>query len=499
VTAPLPIGFDRRAERRRWFGLVVLSVGQLMVALDSTVVNVALATIQRDLHFSHASLAWVVNSYLITYAGLLLLGGRLGDLLGRKRIFLCGLLIFTTASLLCGLSWNAGALIGARFAQGVGGALLTSMVLGILGPMFPDPRQRTTALSIFAAVTLGGVALGLPVGGVLVESVGWHWIFFINVPVGAATMLLSYRLLDRHVGLGIRAGADVLGAVLITAGPMLLVYGLIQTTAKGWVSPYTIIPFAMAALSIPLFVVVERRARTPMIPLQIFSNSSLVDANIIRFFFGMATLGQGFLGSQFLQEVLHYSPREAGLAYLPNGIVIALVSLFVVPPLLRRFRRITLVSVGLVSFCAGLVRFALLPVDAHYFPTILIGVVLMGFGIGLVFTPTVGLALAHVANAESGVASGLTNVATQISGSIGVALVATISASRAAQQLDEGVSQAAALASGFHLGFAVLAVFPVLGLLATVWYRVHNRETLGSDLSFEAAVTEVVDIEMVDP
>jgi EmrB/QacA subfamily drug resistance transporter len=489
---------DRRVERRRWFALVVLSVGQLMVALDSTVVNVALATIQRELHFSHSSLAWVVNSYLITYAGLLLLGGRLGDLLGRKRVFLWGLLAFTAASLLCGLSWSAPVLIAARFGQGVGGALMTSMVLGILGPMFPDGAQRTKALGIFAAVTLGGVALGLPVGGTLVESLGWHWIFFINVPVGVATFVLSRRLLASHAGLGIRAGADVLGALLITVGPMLLVYALIETSTEGWFSPYTVVPFALAVMAIPLFVAVEARVRSPIVPLRVFSNSSLIDANIIRFFFGMAALGQGFLGSQFLQEVLHYTPRQAGLAYLPNSVIVALVSLFVVPRLLHRFSRISLITVGLVSFCGGLVRFSLVPLHAHYAESILPATILIGFGIGLFFTPSVGLALANVAPSESGIASGLTNVSTQMAGSIGVALVATISASWTTHQLHQHVSSTAALASGFHLAFRVLAMSPLLGLVATAWYRIHNRATTGAELSTESALTEVADVGMID-
>ena len=220
---------DPRVERRRWLGLVVLSVGQLMVALDSTVVSVALATIQRELHFSHSSLAWVVNSYLITYAGLLLLGGRLGDLLGRKRVFLCGLLAFTVASLLCGLSWSAPLLIAARFGQGVGGALMTSMVLGILGPMFPDSTQRTKALGIFAAVTLSGAALGLPVGGTLVQSLGWHWIFFINVPVGLGAPALELQAPRRPCGIGHPGRCGCLGGRLITGAPMLLVYALIET------------------------------------------------------------------------------------------------------------------------------------------------------------------------------------------------------------------------------------------------------------------------------
>jgi EmrB/QacA subfamily drug resistance transporter len=489
-------GVDRRVERRRWLALVVLSVGQLMVVLDTTVVNVALATIQRELHFSHSSLAWVVNSYLITYAGLLLLGGRLGDLLGRKRVFLWGLLAFTAASLLCGLSWSGPVLIAARFAQGVGAALMTSMVLGNLGPMFPEPAQRTRALSIFAAVTLGGSALGLPVGGTLVQSLGWHWIFFINVPVGLVTFVLSYRLLDSHAGLGIRAGADLLGAFLITVGPMLLVYALIETSTEGWLSLYTVVPFVLAVLAIPLFVAVEARVRSPIIPLRVFSNSSLIDANVIRFFFGMAALGQGFLGSQFLQLVLHYTPRQAGLAYLPNSVIIALVSLFVVPRLLHRFSRITLISAGLVSFCGGLLRFATVPVHAHYVESILPATILMGLGAGLVFTPSVGLALANVASSESGIASGLTNVSTQMAGS--VALAATISASWATHQLHQHVSTTAALASGFHLAFAVLAMSPLLGLLATGWYRVRNRATTGAELSTESVLTEVADVGMID-
>lgn len=457
-------GAHEGVQRRRWLALVVLSAGQLMVALDSTVVNVALPTIQRDLHFSQASLAWVVNAYLITFGGLLLLAGRLGDLIGRKRLFLFGLSSFVVSSMLCGVSPTAGVLVAARFLQGASAACMSSMVLGTISPMFPDHKERTKALSVFAAVTLGGTSLGLPLGGALIE-LSWHWIFFINVPVGVAALILSARLLDSHAGLGIRAGADVLGGILVTAAPMILVYALIETSTAGWASTRTLVLFVAAAVVAASFVAVESRVRTPLIPLRIFRHHNLVTAAIIRFVYPMGAFGTNFIGSQFLQFVVGYSALRTGLAFLPNSILVAAISLFVVPRLMARFGPKPLILTGLVALIAGLLAFSRAPIHAHYLTEVLPSLLLVGIGFGLVFTPTVGVALSDVAPAEAGLVSGITNVSVQMGGSIGIALLASVAAGRTTNLLAKHLGKPEALANGFHLAFVVASGLTAFALL----------------------------------
>jgi EmrB/QacA subfamily drug resistance transporter len=464
-----------------------------MVVLDSTVVNVALPTIQRQLHFSPASLAWVVNSYLITFGGLLLLGGRLGDLIGRKRLFLIGLGAFSATSLLCGLSPTAGVLVAARFLQGASAASMSSMVLGSLSPMFPDPRERTRALSVFAAVTMGGAALGLPLGGALTELLSWHWIFFINVPIGATALLLSSRLLEPHAGLGIRAGADILGALLVTAAPMLIVYALIETSTSGWGSFQTIALFLVAIALGFIFVIVESRVRTPLVPLHVFKNRNLVSANVVRLLFPMGAFGLNFLGSQFLQHVVGYSPLRTGLAFLPNSLSIALVSLVVVPYLIRRTGAKPLILAGLVLVSMGLALFSRAPVHSDYAINILPITLLIGVGLGLVFTPSVGVALSDVAPAEAGLVSGLTNVSIQIGGSIGVALLASTAAARTAHLLTQRVARPQALAEGFHLGFVVAAVCPGLAFVAAVLLLKSHRAGMEADTIAQAEALTILE------
>jgi len=444
---------------------MVLSVGQLMVVLDGTVVNVALPTIQRELHFSPSSLAWIVNGYLITFGGLLLLGGRLGDLIGRKRVFLIGLTAFVATSMLCGLSNTGGELVGARFLQGMAAALMSSMVLGTLSQMFPDRKERTRALSVFAVVTMAGSALGLPLGGTLTELLSWHWIFFINVPIGIAALILSARLLDQHVGLGIRSGADVLGALLVTSVPMLTVYALIGTSSRGWASAQTILLFAAAVSLVAFFIVIESRVRTPLIPLRVFRNRSLVSANVVRLLFPIGAFGINFIGTQFLQHAVGYSPLRSGLSFLPTSVSIAVVSLVAVPSLIRRFGPKPLVLAGLLLMTAGLALLSQAPAQHVYFAHFLPSTLIIGAGFGLVFTPTVGIALSDVVPDEAGLFSGVTNVSAQIGGSIGVALLASVAAGRTAHLLAHGATTRAALVDGFHLGYLVAGMFTFLAFL----------------------------------
>jgi MFS family permease len=353
---------------------------------------------------------------------------------------------------------------------------MSSMVLGTISTMFPDPKERTKALSVFAAVTLGGAALGLPLGGALTEFLSWHWIFFINVPIGVTALILSARLLDPHVGLGIRAGADILGALLVTTAPMLVVYALIGTSGEGWGSIQTLALFVVALALVAIFVAVESRVQTPLIPLRIFRHRNLVSANVVRLLFPMGAFAVNFLGAQFLQHVVGYSPLRTGLAFLPNSLTVAVISLAVVPYLTWRIGPKPLILAGLVAISSGLVLFSRAPVHAGYVANILPPTLLVGMGLGLVFTTTVGVALSDVAPPEAGLVSGLTNVSAQMGGSIGVALLASISAARSAHLLAQRVARPEALADGFHLGFLVAAACPAVAFLAAA-LLVRSRRT----------------------
>jgi EmrB/QacA subfamily drug resistance transporter len=455
-------------SRRRWIVLVVLCVGQLMIILDATVVNVALPTIQRQLHFSQASLAWVINAYLLTFGGLLLLAGRLGDLIGRKQVFLVGLGAFTLSSMLCGLAPTAGVLVAARFVQGASAAMVASMVLGIIAPMFPLPDERTKALSIFAFVAVGGGSLGLVIGGAVTELLSWHWIFFINVPVGAAALLLGQRLLETQPGAGIRAGADVLGGLCVTSAPMLIVYGLINAGSHAWGSALTVGPLLGSAVVAAMFVWIEARVRTPLVPLRIFRHRNLVSASVVRALFPMGAFGFNFLGALYLQHVLGYSPLRTGLAFLPGSAVTGVISLALIPWLVRRVGLKALVITGLVLVTGGLIAFTPVPLHARFASNILPTMLLTGAGFGVLFMPSVAIAMSDVAADEAGLASGFTNVAAQLGASVGIAALATISAGRTAHLLARHHPASAALVGGYRLGLAVAAGCTTASLLAAV-------------------------------
>jgi EmrB/QacA subfamily drug resistance transporter len=465
-------GADRygaAAGRRRWIVLVILCVGQLMIVLDATVVNVALPTIQRELHFSQASLAWVVNAYLITFGGFLLLAGRLGDLIGRRRVLLAGLGAFVVSSMLCGLAPRAGVLVGARFLQGASAAMIAAMVLGIISPMFPEPRERTRALSVFAFVAIGGASLGLVLGGVITYLLTWHWIFFINVPVGVAALLLGKRLIPQHDGIGIRAGADILGAVLVTGAPMLAVYGLVNAASKGWASAPTVGPLVGALALAGLFVAVEARVKTPIVPLRIFRHRNLTSATIVRTLFPMGGFAFNFLAALYFQHLLGFTPLVIGLAFLPSSAITGFFSLAVTPWLLGRCGPKVLVVSGLALITAGLLAFAPVPTHADFAINILPTMLLTGVGFGLMFMPSVSIAMSDVAPQEAGLASGLTNVAVQIGAAIGVAAIATLSTARTKHLLAEHQSVAISLAGGYRAGLLAAAGCTTASLLAAIF------------------------------
>jgi EmrB/QacA subfamily drug resistance transporter len=449
-----------RSDRTRWIALYVLCVGMLMIVLDATVVNVALPDIQDDLGFSTASLAWVVNAYLIAFGGLLLLAGRLGDLLGRRTMFLAGLGVFTAASAACGLAGNAAVLVVARFVQGAGGAMTSAVILGMIVTMFPEPRDQAKAIGVFAFVASAGGAIGLLAGGVLTQTINWHWIFFVNLPIGLITAVLARRLLadERGIGWSAGAGADVPGAVLVTGVLMLGVYTIVAPAAElGWIAGRTLLLGAITFAVLAAFIWRESRAASPLMPLQIFRSRNLSGANIIQVVGAAGMFGLFFLGALYLQRVLGYDPIQLGLAFLPVSVIMGVLSVRYSERLVTRFgARATLVP-GLVLIMAGLALFARAPVHGHYLTDVLPVMVLLGTGAGLCFPPLMGLAMSGATPSDAGLASGLINTTGQVGGALGLAVLATLSGGRTRQLAAQGRSPAAALTGGYHLAFWIAA------------------------------------------
>jgi EmrB/QacA subfamily drug resistance transporter len=465
-------------DRSRWTALLVLCAGFLMVILDSTIVNVALPTIQDDLEFSQSSLAWVVNAYLIAFGGLLLLAGRIGDLLGRKRVFLIGLTVFTLASLACGLAQSQAVLIAARFVQGVGGALGSAVILGMIVTLFPKPAEQARAIGIYSFVAAAGASVGLLAGGVLTDAISWHWIFFVNVPIGVATAAAAWRVLEHDEPLGLERGADSPGAVLLVGALMLTVFTIVGISEHGWDSTRTL---GLAALSISLltgFVVRESRAEHPLVPLRIFRSRTVSLANVVMALTVAGLFGMFFLGALYLQRVLGFDAIEVGLAFLPVAVSIAALSLGVSARLVLRFGAWPALVPGLVLITGGLAWFARLPVDGAYVTDILPSMLLMGIGAGLVFPALTTLAMSHATPEDSGLAGGLVSTSQQIGGALGLAVLATLSTSRTGELLDGGTAAAEALTSGFRLAFAVGAGLVVVGLaLAALSARASTPPT----------------------
>jgi EmrB/QacA subfamily drug resistance transporter len=437
----------------------------LMIVLDVTVVNVALPSIQSDLGFSQSSLAWVVNAYLISFGGLLLLAGRLGDLVGRRRIFMLGLAVFTVASLLCGLAQSQAMLIGARFAQGVGGALTSAVILGMIVTMFPEPKEQAKAIGIYGFVASAGGSIGLLAGGVLTDAINWHWIFFINLPIAVGTALCAARLIDRDKGIGLGRGADVLGAALVTGSLMLGVYTIVKASEYGWGSLHTVGLGALSLVLLAGFVARQARGSNPLMPLRMFRSPNVAGANLVQVVVVAGMFGMFFMGTLYMERVLGYDPLEIGLAFLPATLLMGVFSAILSAPLNARFgARGTLVP-ALALVLGALVLFALAPVDGSYVTDVLPAAILIGVGAGLAFPALMTLAMSGATAEDAGLASGLINTTAQVGGALGLAVLATLASSRSEDLLAAGESAPAALTSGYHLAFAVGAVLVLAGIV----------------------------------
>jgi len=466
-------------ERSRWIALVVLCTGMLMIVLDMTIVNVALPSIQADLGFSQPGLAWVVNAYLIAFAGLLLLAGRLGDLAGRRNVFMGGLGVFTVASLLCGLAVNQDMLVAARFLQGVGGALTSAVILGMIVTMFSDPREQAKAIGVFAFVASAGAAVGLLAGGILTQFLSWHWIFFVNVPIGAVTVAAARRMIGPDRGAGLRAGADGPGALLITGAMMTGVFTIVDPAAQeGWLAAKTLGLGAGSLVLLGGFIVRQRTARNPLMPLRIFSSRTVTGANLVQVLGTAGMFGMFFLGSLYLRRILGYEPLQIGLAFLPVAVVMGTVSVRYTDRLVLRFSARTTMLAGLGLIAAALALFAIAPAHgggylSHIFPA----AVLAGTGAGLCFPALMALAMSSATPQDAGLASGLVNTTAQIGGALGLALLATVSASRTNTLLAQHHSADAALTSGYHLAFWIGCglVITAAGITATM---LHHQPTV---------------------
>ncbi|MFC9470719.1 DHA2 family efflux MFS transporter permease subunit [Nocardia sp. NPDC056952] len=440
--------------------LAVLSAAMLMTILDGSIVTVAMPAIQEDLGFSPAGLSWTVNAYLIAFGGLLLLAGRLGDLIGRKTMFVTGTVVFTVASVLAGVASTPAVLVGARFLQGVGSAIAASVVLGILVTIFTEPRQRATAIGVFSFTGAAGASIGQVLGGVLTDALNWHWIFLINVPIGALTVLVAMRALPADRGLGWSAGADVLGAALVTVGLMLGIYTVVEVERYGWVSAHTLGLGTLAAALLAAFVLRQATAANPLLPLRIFRSRTVSGANVVQMLTLAAMFAFQIIVALYLQKVLGYNALQTGLAMLPAAVAIGGVSLFASARLITRFGERAVLIAGLSLLLAGMSWLTRLPVDAGYLTDVLPVMVAVSGG-GLVLPALTALGMSGADADDAGLASGLFNTTQQVGMAIGVAVLSTLAAARTGTELAAGASDAAALTSGYRLAFTVAA-----GLLA---------------------------------
>ena len=466
------------SDRRRWTALIVVCLAQLMVVLDVTIVNVALPSIQHDLGFSQANLTWVINAFLVTFGSLLLLFGRIGDLVGRKRVFLVGLVVFTAASLLCGIAPSQGTLIAARFAQGIGAAAQASVILAIIITEFPKPSERARAMSAYVFVSVAGGSLGLLAGGLLTQALSWHWVFFVNIPIGLMTLALGQFLIPADRGLGLGHGVDWVGSALVTASLMSAIYAIIQATSHGWLSAPVLGIGGLAVLLMAAFLALESRIENPIMPLRILRLRGLVNASVVRGFLVTGMYSTFFLGTLYLEHVRHYSSLQTGAAFLPWTLTVALLSQGITARLVSRFGPFAVLTAGMASAVVGLLLFSTVGPDTAFFPTVFLACFTIGLGIGTAFMPLLTIAMADVPAADSGLGSGITNVSQQISGALGLAVLSTIAANHTKGLVASHHGLTDSLISGYHVAFLSGAAVIVAGIaLAFVLLRPRRSQT----------------------
>jgi EmrB/QacA subfamily drug resistance transporter len=460
------------SPRTRWLALLVLCLGDLMIVLDTTIVNVALPSIRDDLGFSETSLAWVVNAYLLTFGGFLLLGGRLGDLFGHRRLFLAGISLFTLASIGCGVATTQAVLVGARTVQGLGGAVVSAVALSLMMNLFTEPAERAKAMGVFGFVAAGGGSIGVLLGGILTDVLSWHWIFLVNVPIGVAVYALSLRLLPAGRAPARERRLDIAGAITVTGALMLAVYAIVNGNSAGWTSLQTTGLLGAAVAVLGIFLAIEVRASAPLVPLGLLRLRNLATANGVGILWAAAMFAWFFLSALYLQLVLGYSPLRVGLAFLPANIIMGAFSLGLSAKLVMRFGLRLPLGTGLLIAAAGLVLFARAPTDGRFLTDVLPSMLLLGFGAGIAFNPVLLAAMSDVDPADSGLASGIVNTAFMMGGALGLAVLASLAASRTGTLRANGDGALAALNGGYHAAFLAGAAFAVVAaVLGSVLLR----------------------------
>jgi EmrB/QacA subfamily drug resistance transporter len=457
---------ERASERRRWIALAVLCLGQLMMVLDATIVNVALPSVQRELHFTQANLTWVIDGYLITFGGFLLLAGRFGDLVGRKKVFLTGLVLFTAASVLCGVADSQGMLIGARLIQGIGGAVASSVILAIIVTEFPERVEQAKAMGMYAFVSAGGGSIGLLAGGALTQSLSWHWIFFVNVPIGLVALLLGSALIKENEGIGLAGGVDVLGSILITVATMFGAFAIVKSSEYGLTSARTLGAGGTSLVLLGAFLGWEARVSNPIMPLRILRLRMLMGSSLVRGLLVTGMFSAFFLGALYLERVLGYDAIDTGLAFMPLTIAIAIMSMGVSARLVERVGSVQTLAAGLVGIVVGLVLLSVQGVHAGYFPGLFFAFLALGLGAGASFLPLLTIGMADAPARDAGLASGIINVSVQLFGAIGLATLGTIATDHTKALSASGHTLASALTGGYHLAYVVAAICVAGGILA---------------------------------
>jgi EmrB/QacA subfamily drug resistance transporter len=464
---------------QRWLALLILCLGDLMIVLDVTIVGVALPSIRADLGFSEESLAWVVNAYLITFGGFLLLGGRLGDLFGHRRLFIAGVALFTVASAVCGLANSQAILVSARAVQGVGGAVVSAVALSLMMTLFTDPTERAKAMGIFGFVASGGGSLGVLLGGILTDALDWHWIFLVNVPVGVLVVVLTLVVISGAPLATAAQRLDLAGAVTVTASLMTAVYAIVNGNEVGWLTARTLGLLAGSAVLLASFLVIEARVPTPLVPLRLFRLRNIAVSNAVGVLWAGAMFAWFFLTALYLQLVLGYSPLQVGLAFLPGNLVMGAMSIGLSAKLVLRFGIRPPLSAGLLFAALGLLLLARAPVDGNFTTDVLPSMILLGLGAGTAFNPVLLAAMGDVEPTEAGLASGLVNTSFMMGGALGLAVLASLAAARTDTLLADGESQTAALTGGYHVAFLVGAVFAAAAaVLGAVLLRVQAPQAV---------------------